>query len=203
MKKIKWKNLISTCIICLLPVLPGLALWDKLPDAIAVHFDIHNMPDGFASKGFAVFCLPLIMSLLQIGVCIVNDLNIGRKKENAPKWVIPSLAIVVQTMILCYAMGMNVDIRRIVTVIIALWFFVIGKLQIKYAFSYGNASHSAEGRIINRVSAGITIVMAVMALATLFMPPESLFVWLLLLIPYGVIEMFCNSKSKTEKNAED
>ena len=104
MKNIKWKTLIFTCVACLLPVLPGVALWDKLPDEIAIHFDIHNTPDGFASKGFAVFCLPLIMALLQLVVCVADDLNIWRKKENAPKWIIPLMAIVVQTMILCYAL---------------------------------------------------------------------------------------------------
>ena len=52
MKHIKWKTLIITGVIALLPILIGIFLWDKLPGQIAIHFNLNNEPDGFASKGF-------------------------------------------------------------------------------------------------------------------------------------------------------
>lgn len=66
MKFIKWKTLIITCIVCLLPVFFGLALWSDLPDSIAIHFNFYNKPDNFAKKEFAVFGLPIMMVALQI-----------------------------------------------------------------------------------------------------------------------------------------
>ena len=46
---IKWKWLIVTALACLLPILLGLALWDRLPDTMAIHFDINNTPDNFGA----------------------------------------------------------------------------------------------------------------------------------------------------------
>ena len=61
MKFFKWKIFALTSGVCLLPILLGVALWSKLPDSIAIHFDMNNNPDNFASKGFVVFMLPLLM----------------------------------------------------------------------------------------------------------------------------------------------
>ena len=110
MKAIKWKTLIITGILCLLPILLGVYLWDKLPDEIAVHFNLYNEPDGFASKGFAVFALPLIILLIHIIFCIGCDLQIG-KKQYIPitKWIIPITSIVVNLATFAYAMGFAVE----------------------------------------------------------------------------------------------
>ena len=59
MKFIKWKSLIITTIVSLSPVILGIALWNLLPDSMAIHFNVYNEPDNFASKGFVVFGLPL------------------------------------------------------------------------------------------------------------------------------------------------
>ena len=64
MKFVKWKTLIVTCVVCLLPILLGVALWNELPESIAIHFDINNNPDNFAPKGFVVFGLPFLMVAL-------------------------------------------------------------------------------------------------------------------------------------------
>ena len=66
MKFMKWKIFMLTALVCLLPILLGVALWEKLPQNIAIHFNFNNQPDNFAPKGFAVFGLPALMVLLQI-----------------------------------------------------------------------------------------------------------------------------------------
>ena len=73
MKFMKWKILIITCAVCLLPILLGVVLWDKLPETMAIHFDMYNQPDNFASKGFVVFGLPAMMVVLQIISCVITD----------------------------------------------------------------------------------------------------------------------------------
>ena len=75
MKFIKWKSLIITSLVCLLPILLGVGLWDKLPDTMAIHFNINNEPDNFASKGFVVFFMPVLMMFLQWISCVINDIN--------------------------------------------------------------------------------------------------------------------------------
>ncbi|MFR8675629.1 MAG: DUF1648 domain-containing protein [Lachnospiraceae bacterium] len=58
-----------TSIITLLPVLYGLFLWNQLPDSVATHLDLDNQPDGYSSKAFAVFGLPLILLLHSFSMC--------------------------------------------------------------------------------------------------------------------------------------
>ena len=43
MKFFKWKIFIITSIVCLLPILLGISLWSKLPDTMAIHFDIYRI----------------------------------------------------------------------------------------------------------------------------------------------------------------
>ena len=52
MNKIDWKNLTFSCVICMLPIIMGFYFYDALPDTLAIHFDINNNADGFASKDF-------------------------------------------------------------------------------------------------------------------------------------------------------
>ena len=60
------KMLLLTSIITLLPVFIGLFLWNQLPDSVATHFGLNNQPDGYSSKAFAVFGLPLILLAVQL-----------------------------------------------------------------------------------------------------------------------------------------
>ena len=54
MKKINWRILGITCLVTLLPIVLGVIFWQRLPEEIAIHFNIHNEPDNYASKSVAV-----------------------------------------------------------------------------------------------------------------------------------------------------
>ena len=130
MKFIKWKSLIITCLACLLPILLGIALWDKLPDTVAIHFNINNEPDSFASKGFAVFGIPILMTILHLICCVVNDVNVykhGKNKEikTVTIWIIPIVTAWVQIVILGYALGYNIDMRKSAVLIIILVLIIV------------------------------------------------------------------------------
>ena len=56
-----WGTLIVTTLICLLPIVAGIILWDKLPDQIASHFDRDGNPNGWSSRAFIVYGMPLMM----------------------------------------------------------------------------------------------------------------------------------------------
>ena len=63
MKIFKWRIFAVTAIVCLSTILLGLAMWELLPDTMAIHFDINNNPDNFAPKGFVVFGFPRFAAL--------------------------------------------------------------------------------------------------------------------------------------------
>lgn len=192
MKFIKWKSLIITCIVCLLPVFLGIALWDNLPDTMAIHFNINNEPDNFASKGFVVFGLPILMILLQIFSCFVNDINAHkhgeRKKfERATKWIIPIMTVILQIITLGYGLGWNIDIRKCVALIVGGIFLVIGNYLPKFDYIKNYDIDTEKARKINRFIGFETVVMGVLSIISIFLPPISTVIWLLLLIPYAVI----------------
>ncbi len=193
MKKfIKWKILIATCFVCLASMLIGIILWDKLPQSIAIHFDINGIPDRYASKAFAVFGLPLLMVLLQIICCIINDINAKKfgdrpKLERATKWIIPIMTILLQGITFMYALDYPIDIRRCVMIIVGGVLLVIGNYLPKLDHIKNYNADTIKARKINRFIGFETVIMGILAIATIFMPPIASVVWLFGLILYGII----------------
>ncbi len=192
MKFIKLKSLFITCFVCLLPILLGLALWNDLPDTMAIHFDLYNNPDNFASKEFVVYGMPFFMVLLQIFCCFVNDINSykhgeRKKLEIATKWIIPVLTFILQIITLGYGLGWNIDIRKIVILLVSGIFFVIGNYLPKLDYVKNYNIDTEKARKINRFLGFEMVIMGVLALVTIFLPPFTTFVWLILLIPYTVV----------------
>lgn len=192
MKFIKWKSLIITCIVCLLPILLGFALWDKLPDTIAIHFDINNTPNGFASKGFAVVAIPLLMVLLQIFCCFVNDINAHRhgsrkKLETVTKWIIPVMTVILQIFTFGYSLGWKFDVRKAVALIVALIFILIGNYLPKLDYIKNYDADTEKARKINRFIGFETVVMGILYLISIFLPPLATVGCLILMIPYAII----------------
>ena len=192
MKKFKWKIFVITSIVCLLPVLLGIYLWDNLPETMAIHFNVDGAPDNFASKGFVVFGLPMLMVVLQGFCCFINDLNAykygERKKfETVTKWIIPCMTVVLQIITLGYGLGWNLDIRKVVSLIIGAIFLVIGNYLPKLDYIKNHDVETEKARKINRFIGYETVGMGILFLISIFLPPISSVIRLCLLIPYAVI----------------
>ena len=80
MLKANRKTLIITSIVTILPMLIGIIYWNRLPDVMATHFGFNNEANGFSSKAFAVFGLPVILlAVLLVGAFITSH---DPKKQN-------------------------------------------------------------------------------------------------------------------------
>jgi len=100
MLKANRRTLIITSIVTILPILIGMVFWDRLPDMMATHFGTNNMANGFSSKAFAVFGIPLIcLAVLWAGVLVIT--HDPRKQNITPKmftlglWIAPIISLVV------------------------------------------------------------------------------------------------------------
>ena len=192
MRVFKWKFFCITSVVCLLPILLGVALWEKLPDTMAIHFNIYGVADNFASKGFVVFGLPLLMVALQGFCCFINDINAHkhgeRKKfETVTKWLIPCLTIVLQGITLGYGLGWNLDIRKAVSLIVGLIFLITGNYLPKFDRIKHYDIETEKARKINRFIGYETVIMGLLFVVCIFLPPVSSVVCIGLLIPYTVI----------------
>lgn len=140
MKKYK-STIILTNAIILLTIVAGLLLWNQLPDTIATHFGANNQADGWSSKAFAVFGLPLIM-LAAHGICIfatLNDpkrANINDKVMTLILWIVPILSIIVMSQVYIIALGHTVNVGITSNLLIGMIFIVIGNYLPKCRQSY-------------------------------------------------------------------
>ena len=192
MKKIQWKTLLITSFVCLLPVLLGVALWNQLPDSIPIHFNLYGEPDNFASKPMAVFGFAALMIAMQIFCSLVYDLT--EEKQTAPKklvrvvkWIIPVMAIVLQPVTFFYAMGLEIDIRRVVVFIVGALLIVTGNFLPKVDRLNGINTSPDKARKINRFIGYATVVMGALMLLSIFFPPVASLIALLLMIPYTLV----------------
>ncbi len=191
MKFIKWKRLLITGIVCLLPILLGVFLWDALPESMAVHFNMYNQPDNFASKGFAVFGIPVMMLLLQIVCCIIFDANeykhgTRKKFENVVKWIIPALSVVLQTLTFGVNLNWGIDVRKTVAVIVGAIFLVLGNYLPKFDYVKNYNLDTDKAKKINRFIGIETVIMGILIILTVALPPVATIIWLFMLIPYAL-----------------
>lgn len=200
MKFFKWRIFTITSVVCLLPILLGILLWDRLPDVMAIHFNIYGEPDNFASKGFVVFGLPLLMVALQLVCCVISDINAhkyGDRKKfvTVMKWIIPCLTVVLQIVTLGYGLGWDLDIRKVVSLIIGVMFLVIGNYLPKFDRVKNYDLDTEKARKINRFIGYETVIMGLLFLISIFLPPVASIICLVLLIPYAIIAIIYSIKT--------
>ena len=191
MKFFKWKVFIITSIICLVPILLGISIWEKLPEKMAIHFNIYGVPDNFASKGFVVFGLPMLMVVLQAFSCFTCDINSykhGERKKfvTVTKWIIPAMTVVLQIITLGYGLGWDLDIRKVVSFIIGVLFLVMGNYLPKFDYIKNYDASTEKARKINRFIGYETVVMGLLFLVSIFLAPIGSIICLILLIPYVI-----------------
>ena len=134
--------LVLTSCIILLQTLVGVILWDRLPEQIARHFDFHNQPDGWSSKVFTVFGMPLILLALHwISLLVSTAPNIQMKNLHSKVkflfwWIIPAVSLLLMMICYSYALGAQLNTGRIVLVFIGLLFAVTGNYLPKVRRNY-------------------------------------------------------------------
>ena len=135
------KVLIITSILTVLPILAGLILWDQLPEQIPTHWNAVGEIDGWSSKPFAVFGLPLIMLAAQ-WLCTLGTMADPKKENHSAKilhlvlWIIPLLSLVLNAMTYAAALGKEVPVEVVMPILIGLVLSIIGNYMPKCKQNY-------------------------------------------------------------------
>lgn len=135
------KILVITSLLILLPVAAGVILWNQLPVQIPTHWNMAGEVDGWSSKGFAVFGLPLILLAVQ-WICLLGTSADPKKAHHSEKvlhlvfWIVPVLAIVLSTVMYAVALGKTVKVDVILMVLLGLVFVIIGNYLPKCRQNY-------------------------------------------------------------------
>ena len=141
MIKKNWKILLATSLIILLPILAGIMLWNQLPEKMPTHWNMVGQIDGWSSKSFAVFGIPLMMLAFQ-WICVLAT-SADPKKEHHPSkvlhlvfWLIPVISAVLSVLTYAAALGNQVRMEMVMPVFIGLVLAIIGNYLPKCKQNY-------------------------------------------------------------------
>jgi len=135
------KTMIITSIIILAPIVAGLILWDKLPAEVATHFGENGEPNGWSSKEFAVFGMPVF--LLAVHWFCAFFTGVDPKKENISNkmmtlvlWICPVVALFGCGSTYMYALDNSINTTAMGMLLVGCIFLVIGNYMPKVKQSY-------------------------------------------------------------------
>ncbi len=165
-KKYK-RTLILTSLVLLIPVIVGLLLWNRLPDPMPTHWNIHGEVDGWSSKSFTVFGLPALMLLLQ-WVCLLACKADPKHQNYNPKmlklglWICPAIGLLLCLFVYSAALGYDLPVETIMPLLVGTLFIVVGNwlpkcqqtytMGIKLPWTFAseenwNATHRFGGKV--------------------------------------------------------
>ncbi|AIS09606.1 hypothetical protein LACWKB8_1348 [Lactobacillus sp. wkB8] len=132
MKKnsIRQTELISLLLI-LFPVLTGIFLYNRLPQKMATHFGMTNMPNAFSNKLWVIIGLPFLGIILQVMVFLIlrnqkETKNLDFKIVNITLWLVPVITNIVNLSLYAYALGHKVKGSFILSAFLGLFFIIFG-----------------------------------------------------------------------------
>lgn len=130
-----------TTIICLLPIILSVILYDKLPAQVPIHFDVKGEANNYAPKAVEAFGIPVFMAVINIFSHF--KINNDPKKKNASttliyvsKWTIPLMSIILVPVSLFIAMGYKLPIQIIVPAIVGVLIVACGNYLPKCKQNY-------------------------------------------------------------------
>lgn len=135
------KTILFSILLCLLPCLLGIYLWDQLPDSVPTHFDLHNQPDQYSSKAFAVFGLPCLLAAISV-LCIWGTGKDPRQEKQSEvlrqicNYIPGVISCIVAPTVFYTALGKNVNISLILSIFTGLLFLIIGNYLPKCRRNY-------------------------------------------------------------------
>ncbi|MBQ2266539.1 MAG: SdpI family protein, partial [Clostridia bacterium] len=185
MLKKNWLKILISSLVTLSPIAFGLAVWNKLPETMSTHWGISGEADGFSSRTFAVFGLPLILLALNF-ICIVTSFfdkkNRGTKVHNMIYYIIPVISLFTNAMVYSAAFEKTWDFAAIIPLVLGLLFAVMGNLmpKIRQNSTLGikvkwtlqseenwNATHRFGGKVM--------VIAGLMVMLTAFLPVVPMF----------------------------
>jgi uncharacterized membrane protein len=198
-------KLILGSVLILVPVLVGLLLWNQLPEEMATHWGVNNEPDGWSSRGMAVFGLPAFLLAIHWAGMLITNAD-PKSKDMNPKamgmiyWICPVISLVCCGMVYANALGVKLDIGTIALVLMGVAFIVIGNYMPKCKQNYTlgiklpwTLNSEANWNATHRISGRLWVIGGILHLLAVFLPKSALPVFLLTVLPAMVIIPFAYS----------
>lgn len=192
MLKKNWLKILISSLVTLSPIAFGLAVWDKLPETMSTHWGVSGEADGFSSRTFAVFGLPLILLVLHF-ICITTSFfdkrNRGTKAQNMIYYIVPGISLFTNAMVYSAAFEKTWDFFALVPVLLGILFAVMGNLMPKVrrnstlGFKYKWTLQSEDNwNATHRFGGKIMVIAGFLVMLTAFFPVIPMFITFMAII---------------------
>ena len=126
-KRIIW----ITSLLILLPILFGVAFWNELPRQMPTHWGLDGTVNGWSSRPFAVFGLPLVIFAIHWLCVFFTAKDPGNQGQNEKVlglvlWITPLVSLVTNGMVYAAALGAQITPTWFVLPLFGVMFVVIG-----------------------------------------------------------------------------
>lgn len=184
--KKNWKGMLVAAAIILLPMAVGASLWDRLPDPMATHWDFAGNANGWTSRAFTVFGIPLVMLALHM-VCLLvterdrNSCGQNLKLKRLMYWVVPAVSLILCAAIYPSALGVKMPMQQMALLFMGVMLLAIGNympkctmnrwMGIRVPWTYASeANWTATHRFASRVY----VALGAACLVCAFVPSQKI-----------------------------
>ena len=193
------KKLIITSIVILLPILIGLILWNKLPDQVPTHWNAQGEVDGWSSKVFAVFGLPIVLFAVH-WMCILVT-SVDPKKQNIEGkvlwivfWICPIISLLVGMLSYGAALGVEFKVDKIMLAIMGIMFIVIGNYlpKCKQSYTVGiklpwTLNDEENWNCTHRMGGKLWVISGIILLLSMLLPTSAMAIVVLAVVGVSVL----------------
>jgi len=193
------KKLILTSIVILLPILIGLILWNKLPDQVPTHWNSAGEVDGWSSKVFAVFGLPIVLFAVH-WMCILVT-SVDPKKQNIEGkvlwivfWICPIISLLVGMLSYGAALGVEFKVDKIMLAIMGIMFIVIGTYlpKCKQSYTVGiklpwTLNDEENWNRTHRMGGKLWVISGIILLLSMLLPTSAMAIVVLAVVGVSVL----------------
>ncbi|HPN81714.1 MAG TPA: SdpI family protein [bacterium] len=196
--KISWRTELLPGLLIVLAIAIGFYFYAHFPETVITHWNIQGQADGWSSKWFGAFFLPLLLIALHLLFIVIPffDPQKERYQEFAKTYQLFKL-LIIGTMFLIYLfsglinLGYNLNIGSAVSMIIGALFVVMGNYlgKLKYNWFVGiktpwSLSSENVWNKTHRVGGWLFILMGIAIIIVPYLPANwglALF-WLAIIV---------------------
>ena len=109
---------ILSSIVCLLPIILGLVVYEDLPERMVMQWDLQGNPNWDAPKSFGIFGLPIFLLLVNVFMRFVIGTD-PKKKNQSPfvremfLWMPAMMSLIFNPIMIYSALGVNIPTVKI------------------------------------------------------------------------------------------
>lgn len=134
-------TLLTTTVICLLPMILSLVVYPQLPEQVAVHFDNSGNADGFLPKALAAFGLPVVLALINLYSNFMRNkdpktANASAALKTLLTWLLPLMSVVLVPVTLFMALGADIPLGIVIPAAVGVIVIVCGNYLPKSKQNY-------------------------------------------------------------------